>query len=89
MYFMLRKNGTLLVEKLALQSHHGNENTSNTVVISAKGILQKQKYVNGFKHDITIAPCSIVPFILPGVTQLQRSSRNHPYIQGHKILLVA
>ena len=34
------------------------------VVISASGILQRQQYVHGSKHDITIALHSLVPVIL-------------------------
>ena len=33
-------------------------------VISANGILQRQKYVHGLKHDVTIAPHSIEPITL-------------------------
>ena len=49
---------------LALQSHHSNKNTFDMVVISAGSILQKQHYVHGLKHDITIAPGPIVPINL-------------------------
>ena len=51
-YSVQSKSRTLLVKKLALQSHHGNKNTSNTIIISADDILQKQQYIHGLKHDV-------------------------------------
>ena len=39
---------------LAGQSHHKNRNNFNPVMISADGLLQKQHYMHGFKHDVTI-----------------------------------
>ena len=44
-------------KKLASQSHCSNQNTFNTVLISADGIPQKQQHVHGLKHVITTAPC--------------------------------
>ena len=31
--------------------------------MSASGILQKHQYGHGLQHDITIAPCSLLPTI--------------------------
>ena len=51
-------------KKIASQSNHSNKNIFNTVIISADGILQKKQYIHGLKHNVTLAPCSIVPIIL-------------------------
>ena len=51
-------------KNLTLQFNSGNKNTSNMVVISADSTLQKQQCIHGLKHDVTIAPCSIVPIVL-------------------------
>ena len=32
--------------------------------MSTNGSLQQQQYIHGLKHDITRAPCSLVPTIL-------------------------
>ena len=63
MYTMLSIGGILFV-KITLVTHCSSKNNSNTIVISANGLLQKQQYVHGLKHDVTIALCSIVPLIL-------------------------
>ena len=49
---------------LAAQSHCKNRNSFNSVMISDDGLLQKQQYVHGLKHDVIIAPHSIIPIIL-------------------------
>ena len=51
-------------KELVLQSHCSNKKASNTVVIFVDG-PQKQQYLHGLKHDITITPYSIVVIILP------------------------
>ena len=43
-------------------------------MISTDGLLQKQQYICGLKHDIVVAPCSIVPKIL----------HEFHYSKGHK-----
>ena len=32
--------------------------------MSVNGILQKQQYIHASKHDVTIAPCSLLPTII-------------------------
>ena len=58
---------------LAAQSHHKNKNTFNPVIISPDGLLQKQQYVHGLKHDVTTALNSIIPVILH---EFQNSKRH-------------
>ena len=50
--------------KLASQMHHGNKISFKSVIMSENDILQKQQYIYSLKHDITIAPCSLVPTTL-------------------------
>ena len=47
-----------------MQSHHKNKKSFNSVMNSADGILQKQQYIHGLKHDVIIVPHSLVPVIL-------------------------
>ena len=49
---------------LAAKSCHKNINSFNPVMISTGSLLQKQQNVNGFKHDVIVAPHSIVTTIL-------------------------
>ena len=51
-------------KKLDLQIHCSNENSSKPLTLSADGVLQKHQYNHGLQHDITIAPCSLVPTFL-------------------------
>ena len=51
-------------KKLASQLHCSNKGSFKLVIMSANGILQKQQYFYGLKHDVTIAPHSLVPTIL-------------------------
>ena len=48
---------------LAAQSHHKNRNSSNLVMISADGLLQKEQYILGLK-SVVVAPYSVIPTIL-------------------------
>ena len=49
-----------MCRKLVSQLCHGNKGSFKSVIISANDILQKQQYVHGFKHDITIPLHSLV-----------------------------
>ena len=59
-------NATMLhaCKKLVSLLHHSNKGNFKSVIMSANSILQKQ-HVHGLKHDVTIAPYSLVPPILP------------------------
>ena len=52
-----------ICRKLTPQVCHSNKSSFKSVIMSVSGILQKQ-YIHGFKHDITIAPHSLVQAIL-------------------------
>ena len=71
MYSVPSKSRTLVVKKLVFQSHHINKNTSNTVELSADGILETQQYIYCLKYGITIELHSIVPIILHEFTILK------------------
>ena len=51
-------------KKLASKLCHSKKSSFKSVIMSTNGILQKQQYTHGLKHDITIAPYSLVPTIL-------------------------
>ena len=53
-----------MCRKPASQICHGNKSSFKSVIMSVSGILQKQQYVHGLQHDVTIAPHSLVPTIL-------------------------
>ena len=46
--------------KLASQLCHSKKYIFKSVAMSANGILQKQQYIHGLKHDITIAQPTLV-----------------------------
>ena len=50
--------------KLVSQLCHNNKSSFKSVKISANHILQKQQYIHGLKHGVTIAPGSLIPSIL-------------------------
>ena len=59
-------------------------------MISTDGLLQKQQYIHGLKHDIVEAAHSIVPTILHEFHNLKGHQGNHTYFWSNKkILLVA
>ena len=43
---------------------HSSKISFKLVIMSANGILQKQQYINGLKHDITKTLFSVEPTIL-------------------------
>ena len=49
---------------LTSQLHHSNKSSLKSVIMSANGVLQKQQYIHGLKHDVTIVPHSLVPTFL-------------------------
>ena len=51
-------------KKLVSQLCHSIKSSFKSVKMSENGILQKQQNMHGLKHDITVAPCSLVPTIL-------------------------
>ena len=53
------KKWNKMCRKLASQIWCGNKSSFKSVIMSAIGILQKQ-YIHGLKHDITIAPHSLL-----------------------------
>ena len=61
---MPSKRRTSIVGILAAQSHHKNKNSLNLFMIFPGSLLQKQQYINGLKHDVTIPLHSVVPVIL-------------------------
>ena len=45
---------------LVAQLQHKNRNSFNPVMISMDGLLQKQQYIHGLKHDAVVAPCLVI-----------------------------
>ena len=54
----------IMCKKLASQLCCSNKSSFKLVIMSENSILQKQQYIHGLKHDITIAPHTPVPAIL-------------------------
>ena len=54
----------IMCKKLISQLHCSNKSSFKSVIMSANGILPKQQYVHGLKHDIAIALHSLVATIL-------------------------
>ena len=62
------------------QSHHKNKNTFNPIMISHDGLLQKQQYIHGQKHNGTVAKDSILLVNLHEIN----NSKGH---QGHNLYI--
>ena len=54
--------------------------------MSVNGILQKQLYIHGLKHDITIAPHSLVPTKLHEFHDLKVTKELSTHLGNKKIL---
>ena len=52
------------MQKIVSQLCHGNDSYFKSFIMSVNGILQKQQYIHGLKHNVTIAPHSLVPTFL-------------------------
>ena len=62
--FSTEQKWDIMCRKLAPQLHHGNNSNFQSAILSVNGILQKNQYIHGLKHDITIAPNSLLPNVL-------------------------
>ena len=49
---------------VAAQAHCKNRNSFTPAMISTAGLLQQQQYIYGLKHDVVVAPCTVIPTIL-------------------------
>ena len=54
----------IMCRKLVSQICHNNQSSFKSPIMSASGILQKQQYIYGLKHNVTIAQHSLVTTIL-------------------------
>ena len=53
-----------IYKKLTSQLCHSKKGNTKSIIMSVNGILQKQQYIHGLKHDVTIAPQSLIPTTL-------------------------
>ena len=62
--FCTEQKWDIMCRKLASQLCQGYKSSFKSVIMSLNGILQRQQYMYSLKHDVTMAPCSLVSTIL-------------------------